>query len=176
MKRTILIIVLALVALLLIYKLVTYTEPSFNQVEIKTNNNIVYNSTENKYMDSVVYVGLNEMQIDGVMVVIRPMLTAKSTEDLTLKAHIVATDFNYIIFTGSYPRAETISILCHELIHLQQYHSGKLVIKNKQITWKGETSDLDTWMSVSYQNRPWEQEAFREQQELTTKVRNILYQ
>ena len=176
MKRIILIVLLSLVLLFLIYKAVTYTEAGFKQVELKTNNNIVYNSTGRSYMDSIIYVGLDQMNINGVMVVIRPMLKPKSSEDLTLKAHIVATDFNYIIFTDNYPRAETISILSHELIHLQQYHSGKLVIKGNQLTWKGETSDLDTWLNVSYANRPWEQEAFREQLELTTKVRNILYQ
>lgn len=176
MKKIVLIALLSLVAVFVIYKVATYTEPVFKQVKLNTNNNQVYNSTGVNYMDSIVYVGLDQMHIDGVRVVIRPLIKPKSSEDMTFKAHIVATDYNYIIFTGSYPRAEALTVLTHELIHLHQYHTGRLVVKDNKITWQGDTSDMDTWLSVSYSNRPWEQEAFKEQGELRDKVKKVLYQ
>lgn len=176
MRKNILIVCLSLVLLALIYFIATYKESGFKKVDLDIDGIKVYNTTDTQYLDSIVYVGLNELNIHGVVVVIRPLLKEVSQDDRDIRAHIVAADSNYVIFTGKYSRQEAIKIICHELIHLQQYHSGRLIIKNGMVTWQGTTEELDSWMQVSYIARPWEAEAFQEQGKLSEKVSKVLYE
>lgn len=55
-------------------------------------------------------------------------------------------------------------ILCHELIHLQQYDKGDLKINKNftEIIWKGNKFDN----SIPYNKREWEIEAFSKQNAL----------
>lgn len=60
-------------------------------------------------------------------------------------------------------------ILCHEMIHLQQYDRGDLQMSSdfRTVTWKGETFDN----SFEYLDREWEEEAFGLQNKLWKKFK-----
>lgn len=61
-------------------------------------------------------------------------------------------------------------ILCHEMVHLQQYERGDLKMSNdfKTVTWKGEEYTNDSY----YEDREWEVEAFSKQNKLWKKFKN----
>ena len=47
-----------------------YKEQTFNRIDIETTN-MVANRTDRDYLDSIVYVGLNELNLDSVAITIR---------------------------------------------------------------------------------------------------------
>ena len=177
MKRLVIVLVI-LVGLFLLYKLVTYTERSFSKVEIDRSTALVYNTTNQSFMDSIIYVGLSHMNIHGVTVIIRPLLDKKGLlgEDKTLKAHIVGADKVYVIYIDHMTRGEALTVLAHELIHLSQYHNGKLKIFNNTVTWETKKASVKEWLSIEYERRPWENEAFKLQGDLRSHISNVLYQ
>ena len=69
----------------------------------------------------------------------------------------------YILFVKSDARGLHM-IICHEMVHLQQYNSGKLKMdsNNRIVWWKEEKFDT----SSDYMEREWENEAFRMQDKL----------
>lgn len=60
-------------------------------------------------------------------------------------------------------------VLCHEMIHLQQYDRGDLQMSSdfRTVIWKGETFDN----SSEYLEREWEEEAFGLQNKLWKKFK-----
>jgi hypothetical protein len=97
---------------------------------------------------------------------------AKSQFHGDLKAHIRYYNNGFYLFTGPLSRNQSIEVLCHEVIHMQQYSSGDLIYDNGNITWKGETLELN---SKEYENRPWEKDAFSRQTQLIKSVEDVLY-
>ncbi len=175
--KKVLIILAILVGLFLLYKLTSYTEPSFEKVKLDKANSTVYNTTEQGFLDTIVYVGLDNLKIRDVIVIIKPLESGAQVEDGgTLKAHIIGYGKQYVIFTDALGRKESITVMSHELIHLQQYYTGRLLVKNKMITWQNNTLPLVDWINVSYNNRPWEQEAFQLQGPLRDSIITKLYQ
>ena len=155
----------------------TYQEQPFKQFDIETTN-MVANRTEDNYLDSVVYVGLNELGMDSLAVTIRPItdeVKQQFDSEGTLKAHILGRDRQYIIFLDDMGRDESINVLSHELIHLRQYVTKKLVLHKNEVVWDGEIISEYRVSELKYDDRPWEIEAFAEQRQLENKIRNILY-
>ena len=155
----------------------TYQEQPFKQFDIETTN-MVANRTEDNYLDSVVYVGLNELGMDSLAVTIRPItdeVKQQFDSEGTLKAHILGRDRQYIIFLDDMGRDESIKVLSHELIHLRQYVTKKLVLHKNEVVWDGEIISEYRVSELKYDDRPWEIEAFVEQRQLENKIRNILY-
>ena len=54
-------------------------------------------------------------------------------------------------------------IICHEMIHLQQYETGDLDLdmRTKTFYWKGKA-----YRDIPYMDRPWEIETFRKDRKL----------
>lgn len=164
-------IILILLIILLIYK-VDFKEKSFNQVELN-NDNTVQNGLFPTYYDTILNVAMEQMKLSGYVVNMGQLSDAtKSKFDGELKAHIRYIDPNFFLFIETLNRREAIEVLCHEVIHMQQYSSGDLVYSNGNVTWKGETIELN---SKEYENRSWENDAFNRQKELIKAVENILY-
>ena len=154
-----------------------YQEQPFKQFDIETTN-IVANRTEDNYLDSVVYVGLNELGMDSIAVTIRPItdeVKQQFDSEGTLKAHILGRGRQYIIFLDDMGRDESIKVLSHELIHLRQYVTQKLILHKNEVIWDGKVISGYEVSESKYNDRPWEIEAFAEQRQLENKIRNILY-
>lgn len=175
MKRLVLILAI-IVGLFLLYKMVSYQETSFKKVTLDKAASTVYNTTDQGFLDTIVYTGLNHLNICDVIVIIKPLESGAQIDDGgTLKAHIIGRDKQYVIYIDQMGRKESLTVMSHELIHLNQYYTGRLLVKNKMITWQHNTLPLADWVNVSYNNRPWEQEAFQLQGALRDSIITELY-
>ena len=165
-------VILILIILLLIFK-IDLKEKTFNQVEL-TNYNTIQNGLFPTYYDTIINVAMEQMKLNGYIVNMEQLSDAtKGKFDGELKAHIRYIDPNFFLFTETLNRREAIEVLCHEVIHMQQYSSGDLVYSNGNVIWKGETIELN---SKEYENRPWENDAFDRQTQLSKSVEKILYE
>ena len=154
-----------------------YREQAFNRIDIQTTN-LIANRTDRNYLDSIVYVGLNEMNLDSVAITIRqisPEVQAMFDSNSQLKAHIIGKGNQYIIFVDEMSRDEAIKVLSHELIHLKQYYTKKLILEKDKVYWDGKEIYQREINETKYEQRPWEAEAFTGQRGLENKIREILY-
>jgi hypothetical protein len=158
-----------------IYKVSTYKDPVFNKIKIDYSNTVV-NQTTKPYLDTIVHTGLSVMGLSDIAVIIKPMDSEvqRNFEDGTnLEAFIRVQDGIYNIYLDNISKEEAITVLAHELVHLKQYDSKTLILKDVSIPiWKGRTFDLST---VTYDNRPWEIEAFGKQAIIANKIKAVLY-
>lgn len=66
--------------------------------------------------------------------------------------------------------------LCHELVHAEQFHTGRLgymynTLHNRyDYSWNGQLNTNRGTTYMAYREQPWEQEAFGRQGELAQKV------
>lgn len=153
-----------------------YRENTFNVVPINSNSSVL-NKTEYSYMDSIIYIGLNELGIDSVYVVIRqidPNVQTNFDTSITLKAHIIGNNNQYILWVDKMSRTESITVISHELIHLKQYYTNNLIIEDDYIVWKNMAYTYDDISKIDYLHREWEIEAFKLERGLELKIRNIL--
>lgn len=178
MKKTLKIIGIILLAILLlfgIYKLITYKEAPFDS-EIKFDNaNLIFNATTNKFLDTIVYVGTNILDVKELVITIKPLTnsTAPSNMDgYDLNAKIVNKDNMYNIYIKDFGKISSIKTISHELIHLKQYYTGKFSLIDNLVTWEGKPFSL---VNLKYAEYPWEIEAFAEQVELEKKMMERLY-
>ncbi len=164
-------IILVLLVAFIIYKLNPEDE-SFNKVQLSYNNHI-YNEKYDTYYDTVLNVAMDQMGLSGYNVIVLELSDkAKSQFDGELKAHIRYENGEFYLFTQSMGRKQAIEVLCHEVIHIQQYVSKDLIYYNGNVIWKGETIELN---SKEYESRPWENDAFARQTELINYVNKVLY-
>lgn len=176
MNKTLKIIGIILGILLLIFvvfKIATYEEKPFKKVSILTTN-IVVNTMNKTYLDTIVLVGLNELKVSGVTLHIAPLndVIKKRLNDMEYQAILINENGFYVLYLGNYTRGYYIPIIAHELIHLKQYQEKKLAIVNNIPYWYGKEF---TTTGILYTDRPWEAEAFTGQLDLSTKIRKILY-
>ena len=98
----------------------------------------------------------------------------KLDDEFTAEAFIVSGDNRqYMMFVKpTLGRLKAIEVICHELIHLQQYHTMKLVKAGPTLKWKDEIIfDISI---IPYLEREWEIEAFVEGEKLERKVKKVL--
>lgn len=164
-------VIVAILLTIIIYFLLTYKEASFNKVEIVKSNGIL-NRTEDLYLDTIVHVGLKELNISGITILINPLEEKLTSGEFEIEAHIVGNQNQFIIFTQSFNRRKAIEVISHELIHLNQYRTERLVKLGSTIVWEGIPYPLIGLLP--YLDRPWEVEAFVLGEELKDKVNLIL--
>lgn len=165
-----------LILALIIWQL-SKNKKSFNRVNIQTTN-IVSNQTDRNYLDSIVYVGLNELNLDSVVVTIKDIdgnVKENFNSNLKLKAEIIGKARRYFIFLDEMGRDEAIKVLSHELIHLKQRSDNRYIANIDNIVWDKKVLDVSEVNSMIYEERPWEAEAFAKQNELENKIRKVLY-
>lgn len=169
-KNKILLIILTILLVIGLYLLNNSDKP-YNKVILSKENHIT-NLTNIVYLDTIISVGLSKLKQSNVFVVVLP-LTQRQIDQFAdsgeLKAHIVGNDSNYIIFVSDITRNESITVISHELIHLNQYQSGRLKIDSTGVIWEGNLID-----NLLYEERPWEIEAFSEQKNLSNKIEKVL--
>ena len=177
-KKTILIIgaVITLILLFFLFKSLNKETP-FARIQLSPSN-IVFNQTEHSYMDTIVSVGLDKLELKDMVVIIRPLSAdildmLKSKEPtLDLKAFIVGKDEQYIIYIVDLSRTASIEVLSHELIHLKQTETKQLIKGTTSVFWEGK----EYIPALSYDDRPWEKDAFDKQYNLTNDIKTTLYQ
>ena len=170
-NRNIIIIVLVILLAVLTTVLITYREKTFNIIELGKEN-AVLNRTDKLYLDTIVSVGLNELGVAGITVLIDPLEKELTTEEFEILAHIIGTQNQFIIFTNEFSREKALEVMSHELIHLQQYNTGRLVKTDGGVIWEGYY--IESIAEIPYMARPWELEAFVLGENLKRTLRVIL--
>ena len=158
-----------------IWKIITYKDKPFNKVEIEYNN-FIHNTTNMKFLDTILHVGLNEFKIDSTQILIRLLtndVLPPIKEDIEYKAIIQDFGKKYILWIVKLNKKESFTVISHELVHIKQYYYGELSILNGVPLWKDEIFDINT---VDYFNRPWEKEAFNKQGMISKNFKKILYE
>ena len=173
-KNTVL-IVLAIIIVGILILLLTKKETTF-RTYTSLNNNYIQNFVQSKtYLDTIVMVGLDRLGINGYSVHIRPQQgTIKIDDEYSTEAFILGNEYQSVIYTKeSLGRGTAIKILAHELIHLEQYKSGKIKrVGTKGVEWDGEL--IEDITTIPYNEREWEKEAFDRGRVLEKEIRNIL--
>jgi predicted metallopeptidase len=175
MKKKLLLIIGAILLIIVVIFFI-FKSPKqdtfFNRIELNDNNYISLN-VKQSYYDTIISVGLDEMNLRDIRVVILELSdNHKSQFNGDLRAHIRYHEDVYYLFIGDYGRENSIDILSHEIIHISQYYSGKLNYENDVIKWNDRVYQLN---DIEYEDRPWEIEAFSQEKELSNKIKNRLY-
>lgn len=157
------------------------TEEPYNKVVLLHANNIL-NETGMTYIDTTVSVGLNAAGVVGANVIIKeltPEVMGKFNQDqlgVELYGAIVGSRYNFILYIRDVSRFEAVKIVAHEIIHLMQYRSARLmVLPPDRVIWEDDTLTSDDIYNIPYVDRPWEREAFDGEDGLSDKMEQILY-
>jgi hypothetical protein len=145
---------------------------TFNKVEFHDNNE-VYNRTENTFLDTVTLAGLHSLNIKNTAVLIAPLRKIDVQDGLELKGYIIQSNDGFIIFIKNVGRRESIEIISHELIHLEQLQSKRLIHRDSTLIFEGTQYDVRN--IPEYSIRPWEIEAFERQYQVESKILEVLY-
>ena len=175
MKKNIILIVGVIIFLLLFFVIIGNTQGEdkpFKQIELSYRNAV--NNFENpSYYDTILQVGLDNMGIEGVIVNVMKLSDgAKSQFDGELKAHVRYVGENFYLFIDEMEREEAIQVISHEIIHMEQYMSGDLVYNGTNVIWLGQEISSN---SKEYEDRPWERDAFKRENELSDNISKILW-
>lgn len=180
MKKIIYIVVI--IVLILIGITIYYSEKqstiTFNKVDLTEMSNVVYNYSSTPYLDTVTYIGLDRLGIRNVHVMvfdIKKHIVPKVLYDHIVNGFIIqSNDTLYQIFVRpNLNRFKYITIMSHELIHIQQLYCGRLVVDEVNVAfWDGRKYVID---DVHYFDRPWEVHAYREEVRVSRELRNILF-
>lgn len=173
--KLILIILLIIVLGITIYVLIPKEEKYFNKIELEKTT-YVLNRTDQSFMDTIVYVGLTELNLSPQSVLIRELTNdnlPKFQDNIELQAYIYGVNHQYLIYIRKVNREKAISILSHELIHLKQEEVGDMVRGTDFLIWKGKKYTNET--VPPYLEREWEIEAFENEKSLRDKINQALY-
>lgn len=162
MKKYLIAIAVAFVVVLVVLMTLSYPKVPVSVKGLKLSDyNYVINLTTKSYMDTIIRAGLDEMDIKDVVVLVRPLEHESSDPFLELKAFIVEfKQGEYIIEIKEDYLENEIEVMSHELVHLQQYLSDRLILSRDYIYWDGNLipeSELPDYFS-----REWEVEAREE--------------
>ena len=172
-------IVIGILVLLLIGLIVYFISSKKQQISFKSvtlsNNNIITNRTSKSYLDTLVSTGLDVLGLKGEFVMIKtldPSLKGSLGTDSELRACIIGQNNQYVIYVDDLSREESMTVLSHELIHLEQYSSERLIrMEDHFIMFNGDMFNVD---NIPYKERPWGIEAFKKEKDLRTKIEKIL--
>ena len=178
-------ILFVLAALLLLGSLIWWLiqtpikSPYYKQIPL-TNDSDIINTTPYTYLDTVVSVGASQLGIRGTRILIQPMSERirnrfEESEGLELEAYVAEWMDGYTIcINGDLGREHSIEVISHELIHLTQYMEQELIVtEGTTVLWMGERYDI---LGIPYNDRPWERDAFANQNALAGSIRNQILQ
>lgn len=142
----------------------------------KNSNNVYLQDTTDRHLDTLIRLGLQELKIDNVQVIVKPLLDGDGImKNTTLDAYLVSyAHGTYFLYVKDFSKKGVIVPIAHELIHLKQYHDKRLIISGQTLYWDGQVELLEQAMAVSYKSRAWEREAFEKQTALADTLRKKL--
>lgn len=175
MKKNIFKIVIAVIVVFLISFILLISRASdrpFNQVTLSDGNSIT-NGVLPSFYDTIISVGLDQAGIKDLNIIVNTLSDgAREQFQGELKAHIREVNGSFYLFISDLDREDAIRVICHEIVHVQQYISGDLVYQDGILIWKGQNVDLQR---VEYEEREWEVDAFRKENQLINSVEEVLW-
>jgi len=177
MKNNKLLILVGLVVLILasviIYNLQSNKEVPFETVELKEENSVI-NGVLPTFYDTILSVGLDLAGIKGVTVTIEELPEeAKKSFNGELNAHVRYLDGSFYLFIDPLNKKKAITVISHEIVHMRQYLDGTFKYDDGRITWNGRAYLLE---DITYDDRPWETEAFKLEGQLASQISEVVYQ
>lgn len=174
MKKYIVIISILVITSLLVFVLTNKTkgEEYFKSVTL-SDDNLITNNLLPAFYDTILSVGLDQHGIKGTHVIISE-LTEAAKDNFTygeLKAHLRYYNGDFYLFIDKLNRRQSIDVICHEIIHIEQYLTGDFVFDGEKTFWFGQEYDYG---DSEYDLRPWETDAFDREPILASKVYEIL--
>lgn len=135
----------------------------------------IVNLSSSVYVGEIVLLGLEEIGVKNTTVTIVDLnhgLKLPPKSGFTVEEAYIVNPYkrNYTIFFNPQNDIyDTIQIISHELVHLKQFHSGRLsLIEQGVVVFDGDTTrSTDTF----YLHREWEIEAFEKQGPLARKIK-----
>lgn len=160
----------------IVYKFSQTQDKNFGNVRF-INENTVTNQVDKPYLDTVIRVALDQLDIQNVHVIFFKLDEQQRQAlggDIKIEALVKKYAKGYIIYISDLlSKDESIKVLSHEAIHIKQYESERLVVQNPVVFFE----NIPYYpKEISYEDRPWEIEAFFLEGELTKKVNKTLYQ
>jgi hypothetical protein len=174
MKNKNLLWVILLVVLGIFILIILNTKEKTFRLTPFSNENLVGNRASKEYLDTIVSVGLDLLEIKGVSVLIKDMKDDIEIGDYEVEAYIIGSNKQYIIMMGSMSRDKAIEVISHELIHLQQIEKFKLIKYRDSLMWLNTI--YKNPKEIPYENREWEHEAFTYGRILENEMLNKLYE
>lgn len=178
MKKTLKIIILLLVISTIIFLIIRFNNSSekyFNTITLDSSIRVT-NYTDKNYLDTIVSTGLSILNLEKINVVLltlSPQIKDVMGPEEELQAHVREKEaLTYYIWITDLPREKSIDVLSHELIHIEQYATNRLIFENNILLWELKEYDLNRY---EYRNRPWEIEAFSKEKDLSIKIKEKLY-
>lgn len=174
-RKLVLIIILIISALLIFFlkepKEIKTKEHYFRKVDIKRENSIV-NNTDKQYLDTIVAIGLQKLNIKNTYVIINKLNLNRNFEDgYDLNGYVRNKGKQYFIFVKDTTREMSIKIIAHELIHYKQYYDKRLSLIGNTIMWENKKYPNN----LPYAVRPWEPEAYNKGDALEQEIKKELY-
>lgn len=178
-KRQWLLLGLTLFVVGMIIWRVTTFDNYYNPVPLSGNNTII-NNTKYSYVDTVLSVGLDKMGIGGVTIMVDEVSEEMRNSfyeqnGVELGASIMGNRTQFLLHITPSERRSIIRVLSHELIHLGQYHSGRLVLTRNGLIWENQLMSVETMLDIPYGQREWEREAFDNEPTLGKYIDSVLY-
>jgi hypothetical protein len=174
--KRLLIILGIIISMILLFILLTNSKNrSYKTVTLSENNFVLFPSPKYGIYDTILRIALDVENLKNITLVILELDEKSKTEfDGELRAKIIQYDEIYYLYVNDLTNKELITVLSHEVIHIRQYESKKIIYdrKTKKVFWENEVVDLDL---VPYEKRPWEIEAFAQEGDLSIKVEKIIY-
>lgn len=146
----------------------------FKKIQLSENNTVV-NYTRYPYLDTIAYVGLDELGMCDIELEIKALSEqAKKnfSSELQLRGLIYGSGSKYTMWIDKAERKEHSNIVAHELIHLRQYYSKQLIHDGFYVYWNRAKYDLK---EIEYGSRPWEADAFEHEVILERAINSKLY-
>lgn len=136
-----------------------------------------YIKSSNVDIDTLIkVVGNKILKYDTAHIIVNyddKVLNRFSQGDFKLDAILNKTpiDHTYNLIIRTNPENSLEMILCHEMIHFDQYERGDLQIEDGKAIYLGKEYDNET----AYDLRPWEQIAKKEQYNIWKKFKKMYY-
>jgi predicted metallopeptidase len=137
---------------------------------------MVRNRVDVKYLDTILSVGATKMGMSNIYIDVRELdpKNRYTIEGVETMAHVYGTTNVFLLYTQNLSRKLSISVMAHELIHIWQMHTGKLMPGPKGSLIYDNKYYADG-NNIPYDERPWEIEANEKARDLETQIRKELY-
>lgn len=139
--------------------------------------NTVVNKTNVSDINLIVEIGLDYLEVEDVVVIVMDVLpNANTSMDGQIKGYVIKPntpgrdDMYFLFIDVELNKRSLIETISHELVHIKQQSTGKLVpIDNRLSEFNGRTVLHNR---VKYKDRPWEYEAFQKQRKIMKFILN----
>ena len=161
---------LALIGLIILFL------PKYQTIQYKIPSTINITNTTTYNVDTMVFIAVNKvMGIDSLKVnILYNDRYFKYNRDI--KAVLYQNnpkDYNLFI-NRTVSNREIEVIIAHEMIHLKQYYDGILI--QKSLTDSIVYNGIKFSPTTSYNERPWERDAYTNQDIMLAKIKDLMYE